>query len=131
MNILGTLLTISAADVKISVAAILFTAVEILVAVAAPSCAGCICDCGPRVNPLAFCSTLALHHMDLFRTLHVQTLSPFALLSLLCRCSPRCLPVSPFLQFYKTPPGHHQFSGYVTATEIFLYRNSNISFSEN
>jgi hypothetical protein len=39
---IDTLLTISAADVKISVAAIFFTAVETLVAVAAPSCGGCI-----------------------------------------------------------------------------------------
>ena len=78
-----TLFTISAADVNISAAAIFFTAVGILVAVAAPSLAGCICGCDPRVNPSVFCSTLALHHMDLDQTLHVQTLFPLALRALI------------------------------------------------
>jgi hypothetical protein len=46
-----------------------------LVGVAAPRCGGCTCGSDPRVNPSGFSITLALHHRDLFRTLHVQTFS--------------------------------------------------------
>ena len=70
-----TLLPFSTADVKISAAAIFFTAIEMLVGVAAPRCGGCTCGSDPRVNPSGFSITLALHHRDLFRTLHVQTFS--------------------------------------------------------
>ena len=74
-----TLLTISAADVKISAAAIFFTAIEILVAVTAPTCGWCTCGSDPCVNPSGFSIILALHQRDLFRILHVQPLFSLAL----------------------------------------------------
>ena len=72
MESLSTLLTISAADVKISVAAIRLIEAATFVAVAAPSWAECMWGCDPCVKQLPFSTTVALHHKDLLRTLHLQ-----------------------------------------------------------
>lgn len=87
------LLTISAADVNISVVAVSLTAAFILVAVAVPSSGRWRCCWGPLTKVVPICLTVARYHRFLFLTLHVQSVE-FDIYTSLCMRNQSCPPTS-------------------------------------